>query len=539
MSESADFFSTALGRVYARALDARDARFDGVFFVGITTTKIYCRPVCPARVAYHSHRRFFAVAAAAEEAGYRPCLRCRPELAPGRASWDSMSRIGSLAERRIAAGALNGRSVCELARDLGVSERHLRRALERSVGVSPIRLAQTYRLLFAKRLLADTRLPVTQIAFASGFQSLRRFNASFAEQYRMPPTAVRRVTRSAKTARVQPPRAEKESLRLTLSYRAPLAWEVLLECLAGDGIGGVEIVDGRRYGRTVEIEGRKGVIFAEDAADAGGRRKQTHVNVDVSASLVPALMPLLACLRQLFDLDADPTAIDAHLSQSGLGAQVSAIPGMRLPGAIDGFDIALRAILRGRARTARASAVSAPGVSSSDPAARVTWALGEAIETGLPELARLSPTAPRVADAGTEALEALGVSRARAECAVALARMVANGELRLDAGSDPTTVRRALESVRGIGEQVETMLVARALRWPDAFPASDRALQGATGGLSAHDLRSGADRWRPWRAYAALHLWLGELAHPPVPQQDFTSRQEHVCQTNTHASLAS
>ena len=331
MDESADFFSTAQGRVYARALDARDARFDGVFFVGITTTKIYCRPVCPARVAYHSHRRFFAVAAAAENAGYRPCLRCRPELAPGRASWDTMSRIASIAERRIAAGALNGRTVADLAHELGVSERHLRRALERAVGVSPIKLAQTYRLLFAKRLLADTRLPVTQIAFASGFQSLRRFNASFAEQYRMPPTGVRRVTRSAKATRAQLPRDVDESLHLTLSYRAPLAWRVLVECLAGDGIGGVEIVEGARYGRTVEIDGRKGVVFAEDAAGSGGRRTQTHVNVDVSAALVPALMPLLACLRQLFDLNADPSAINAHLSQGGLGALVGAHPGMRLP----------------------------------------------------------------------------------------------------------------------------------------------------------------------------------------------------------------
>jgi AraC family transcriptional regulator of adaptative response / DNA-3-methyladenine glycosylase II len=526
-----DFFNTAQGRVYARALDARDARFDGVFFVGITTTKIYCRPVCPARVAYHSHRRFFAVAAAAEDAGYRPCLRCRPELAPGRASWDAVSRIASIAERRIAAGALNGRSVAELARDLGVSERHLRRALERALGVSPVKLAQTHRLLFAKRLLADTRLPITQVAFASGFQSLRRFNASFAEQYRMPPSAVRRVTRASKSGRASRSQELGESLRLTLSYRAPLAWRVLVECLAGDGVGGVEIVDGRRYGRTVEIDGRSGVVFAQDAADASGRH--THVNVDISASLVPALMPLLACLRQLFDLDEEPAAIDAHLSQGGLGALVAANPGVRLPGAIDGFDIALRAILRGRARPVRATSVSAAGPSSADPAARVAWELGEAIDTGIPELSRLSPTAARIVEAGSAQLVSLGVSRARAECAVTLARVISSGELALDAGRDLASTRRALASIRGNGEQVETMLITRALRWPDALPASDALLQRAAHADSPRALQLLSEPWRPWRAYAALHLWLEE--HPV----HFPPAQEAACPTPTHASLAS
>ena len=220
--------------VFARALDARDARFDGVFFVGITTTGVYCRPVCPARVAYHDHRRFFRSAAAAERAGFRPCLRCRPELAPGLALIDAVPRLARAAAHRIAGGALNGRSVAELARDLGVGERHLRRALEREVGVSPLELAQTHRLLLAKQLLADTQLPVTRIAYSSGFQSLRRFNAAFREQYRMAPTAVRRG--SSWRGSQKTPLAEDAPLHLTLAYRAPFAWGTLLEFLRADAI---------------------------------------------------------------------------------------------------------------------------------------------------------------------------------------------------------------------------------------------------------------------------------------------------------------
>ncbi|HET9440385.1 MAG TPA: Ada metal-binding domain-containing protein, partial [Longimicrobiales bacterium] len=224
--------------VCQRAVRARDPRFDGVFFVAITSTGVYCRPVCPARVTHPERRRFFPSAAAAEHAGYRPCLRCRPELAPGRALCDAVSRLADAAAQRIAAGALNGRSVGELARDLCVGERHLRRALERQLGVSPLELAQTHRLLLAKRLLADTDLPITRIAYASGFQSLRRFNSVFRERYRMPPNALRRARRTPRTwLRTE----EHDLLQLTLSYRPPLAWDPLLSWLSEEAIAGVEV----------------------------------------------------------------------------------------------------------------------------------------------------------------------------------------------------------------------------------------------------------------------------------------------------------
>src|ERR671922_1458442 len=227
-----------------RAVRARDVRFDGIFFVGITTTRVYCRPVCPARVSYPERRRFFDSAASAERAGYRPCLRCRPELAPGRALMDAVPRLARLAAQRIAAGALNGQSVADLARELGVSERHLRRALERELGVSPGELAQTHRLLLAKRLLAETALPVTRVAFASGFQSLRRFNSVFRERYRLSPSALRRA---APPSSGGPARPAGDFVTLTLAHRPPLDWPLLVARLARDAVPGVILVEGTCY----------------------------------------------------------------------------------------------------------------------------------------------------------------------------------------------------------------------------------------------------------------------------------------------------
>ena len=508
--------------VCTRALDARDARFDGLFFVGITSTRVYCRPVCPARVAYPSHRRFFDTAAAAECAGFRPCLRCRPELAPGRAMIDAVSRLARSAAHRIEAGALNGRSVADLARELGVSDRHLRRAIERELGVSPIELAQTHRLLLAKRLLADTRLSVTRIAYASGFQSLRRFNSVFRERYRMPPSVLRRTQAGAR--RTPTGDGEEDLVRLTLAYRAPFAWDALLTLLAHDAIPGVELVEGRRYGRTVRIDGARGVIFAEDAArltrgrrrrtipdgDHRGRpstatngrgmdaHRQTHLDVDVSPSLLPALMPLLAQLRQLFDLDAEPAAVDAHLSQDGLEPLVRRRPGLRIPGAMDSFEIALQGLLRGDHTNGTAGRLMR----------RIVHELGEPFDSGVPALDRLAPTAEQIAQAGASRLAALGVARRRAESITSLARSISDRTLHMHPGCDVDATLGALLDVDGVDVGLATTIVMRALAWPDAFPASDPMLQRAAGASSTHDLLARAERWRPWRSYAAVHLRL-------------------------------
>ncbi len=489
-----------------RAARTHDPRFDGIFFVGIITTRIYCRPICPARVSVSSHRRFFVSAAAAERAGYRPCLRCRPELAPGKAPVDAISRLAFAAAIRIGAGALNGRSVADLARELNVSERHLRRALEREVGVAPIELAQTHRLLLAKRLLADTALSVTHIAFASGFQSLRRFNTVFRERYRLSPSGLRRTVqagdrRPINNAPVAATDPVRDLVRLTLAYRAPLAWDVLLQFLNRDAIPGVELVQGARYGRTVRIEGRSGVVFASDAAPSSHAALGTHLHVEVSLSLLPALMPLLARLRQLFDLDAEPALIDAHLEQGGLASLVARTHGIRIPGALDSFDVVLGALIRG---------AGPPGTAARDPVQRVVRALGDPIDTGTPALDRLAPTADRIAEASPASLEALGVSPRRALALVTAARAIADGRLVLEPGSDVVAAHRALSSIEGVSDRLATQIVMRTLYWPDAFPASDRALQRAARVSGPGTLRARAERWQPWRAYAALHLWLQE-----------------------------
>jgi AraC family transcriptional regulator, regulatory protein of adaptative response / DNA-3-methyladenine glycosylase II len=469
-----------------RAVRARDVRFDGIFFVGITTTRVYCRPVCPARVSYPERRRFFDSAASAERAGFRPCLRCRPELAPGRAQMDAVPRLAGLAAQRIAAGALNGQTVADLARELGVSERHLRRALERELGVSPAELAQTHRLLLAKRLLAETSLPVTRVAYASGFQSLRRFNAVFRERYRLSPSALRRAAPSVRAGSAIP---AGDFVTLTLAYRPPLDWPLLLGRLALDAVPGMIAVDGNRYARTVRLEGRSGAIVASNVA------AKSHLEVAVSLSLLPSLMPLLARLRRLFDLDAEPAMVDAHLAQHGLGASVRRHPGVRIPGAIDGFEIAFGSLLHEQDESLLE---------------RVVAGLGEPMETGLPELFRVAPTALRVAQVGVAALVELGASRARAEAVVTVARAIAEGGLRLQPGSDVVATHRALLDMEGVGERLATIVVMRALYWPDAFPTADPALQRAAGVAGRRELREYAERWRPWRAYAAQHLWLEE-----------------------------
>jgi AraC family transcriptional regulator, regulatory protein of adaptative response / DNA-3-methyladenine glycosylase II len=380
---------------------------------------------------------------------------------------DALPRLAAAAADRIAAGALNGRNVSHLAAELGVSERHLRRAVERAIGVSPIALAQTHRLLLAKQLLVDTSLSVTQIAFASGFQSLRRFNSVFRERYRLSPTAVRKARDTA----VPVPRPT-DLIRLTLAYREPLAWDALLAQLAKSTLPGAEVVDNGRYGRTVRVEGRKGVIFVEDA-----RGVKAHVSVDVSTSLLPVLMPVLARIRRLFDLDAEPNVVDAHLAQSGLADQVAQRPGLRVPGAFDGFEVALALLLR-----------TGPG----DLARRVTANLGEPFATDTPALAYLAPCAVRVAQAGAAGIRAFGAPSHLAEAVATLARAVADGSLHLESGADATQARRTLSAIPGIDDRLATTIVMRALHWPDAWVTTDRAR---------------AEPWRPWRAYAALHLW--------------------------------
>lgn len=460
-----------------QALQARDTRFDGAFFVGVRTTGIYCRPICTAKTPRQENCRFFSSAGAAEQAGFRPCLRCRPELAPGRAPVDATDRLAAIAYTRIEEGALSTGGVEDLAQELGVTSRHLRRVVEGAFGVSPVALAQTQRLLLAKRLLTDTDLSVTDVAFASGFASLRRFNALFQERYRLNPTGLRK----ARLSSAIPP-----TLTFELAYRPPFDWEALRTFLAGRASCGVDTVEGNRYLRTVRLKGYTGWLTAEPTP---GR---ATLRVDVSASLAPALLPLLVRVRRLFDLCADPQQIAAHL-----GPLADAHPGLRLPVAFDGFEMGVRAIL-GQQVTVKAA---------STLAGRVAARFGEPIQTPFLGLTHLFPSPEKIAEAQTTDLIALGIVTARVEAIRALARAVTAGNLRLEPGHDTEATLAHLQTLPGIGEWTAHYLAMRALGWPDAFPHADLGLRKAMGDLPPRRLLAEAEKWRPWRAYAAMHLW--------------------------------
>ena len=467
-----------------RALAARDVRFDGLFFVGVTSTGVYCRPICTARTVGRARCRFYSNSALAERDGFRPCLRCRPELAPGHAPIDKVGRTARAAASRIEAGVLNdGGSLDQLALDLGLSARQLRRSVRQEFGVSPIELAQTQRLLLAKQLLSESNLPIIQVAFASGFESVRRFNALFRSHYRLTPTTMRRSSGSS---------CAGDRVCLTLAYRPPLNWRALLRFLAGRATAGVEQVLDRAYVRTVALGSHRGWLKVEPVA---GRNA---LAVELSTSLIPALPEILSRLKNLFDLSARPDIIAAHLSVDGRLAGVAGrCLGLRVPGAFDGFELAVRAILGQRVSIRAATTL----------AGRLAARYGDPVETPFPGLNRLSPAPARIADAPESEIAALGISAARSASIRAIARAVARRELDLRPGTDPEGTALALQTFPGIGDWTAQYIAMRALRWPDAFPAGDLVLLKAAGERSPRRLRDMAEAWRPWRAYAAMYLW--------------------------------
>lgn len=476
-----------------RALAARDSRFDGVFFVGVKSTGIYCRPVCTARTPGRERCRFFPHAAMAEQAGFRPCLRCRPELAPGHAPVDSMRTVARAAAIRIEAGALNdGGSLEDLAASFGLSSRQLRRIVQKELGVSPVQLAQTNRLLLAKRLIAETQLPMIEVAYAAGFDSVRRFNALFRSHYRLTPSSLRRAAMTT---------TDTDSLRLTLAYRPPLNWSAMLRYLAARAIPGVECVNDGAYYRTVKIGEHRGWLSVSAAGDR-------HVLlVDLATTLASALPSILARLRKLFDLDARPDMIDGHLALDPLlKSSVRQHPGLRVPGAFDGFELGLRAILGQQVSVRGASTLTG----------RVAERFGEVIETPLASLNRVTPTAQAILKTSVATLAKLGLPKARAACLHGFAGAVHRGEIQLDSALAPQNLLDRLMKLAGIGAWTAQYIAMRALRWPDAFPTGDLGLLKAAQLKSAKALEKTAEPWRPWRAYAAMHLW--ECLHNPLIQ---------------------
>lgn len=472
-------------RACHRALVARDARFDGVFFVGVSTTGIYCRPVCPARTPRADRCTYFVHAAEAEHAGFRACFRCRPELAPGTASVDARPRLVRAALDAIERGALEHGGVEPLAERLGVTSRHLRRTIEAELGVTPIEIETTRRLGVAKLLLADTSLPLAQVALASGFGSVRRFNAAFQARFERKPSEVRRSL----------DRAGRHSadLRLRLDHREPLDWDALLAFVAPRAIPRAErVVDGA-YERAVAIGDVVGWIRVRPL-DA-----RAALSLEVSSALAMHAARLARGVRDLFDLDARPDRVAAALASDGtMGAMVKRRPGLRVPGAIDPFEIAVRAVLAQQVSVAAATTLIG----------RVTERFGRPIETGLPGLDRAFPDALTLAEMTAKQIVTIGLPGSRARALASLARAVARGEIDLSGLTPPREVVARLVELSGIGPFTAEVIAMRALRDADAFPAGDLVLARR---LGKHALAR-AEAWRPFRAYAAMHLWTDEGA---------------------------
>lgn len=470
------------------ALASRDPRFDGVFFVGVTSTGIYCRPICTARTPKAANCRFFGSAAAAEKASFRPCLRCRPELAPGSAPVDDAGRIAAGIVSRVWEGMLDDEAgLEELAADFELSSRQIRRIVQKELGVSPMELVLTRRLLLAKQLLTETRLPIIDVAFASGFSSLRRFNDAFSGAYSMPPTRFRKDLVGGAGAK-----APLETLTLQLTYRPPFDWAGLNAFLGARGLKGIESMQEDGYLRTIRLGDHKGWIHVRHAPEKNALR------VEISRSLTPVLPALLGRLRNLFDLSARPDVIAGQLAKDGrLAGALAANPGLRVPGAFDGFEMAVRAIL-GQQVTVKAATTLA---------GRFADAFGEPIDTPHAGLTRLSPTPERIARLKAPKIAELGIVRARAECLITLAREVASGRLKLEAGANPEVTMKRLVALPGIGPWTAHYIAMRGLRWPDAFPKEDIVLRNRLGGVSAARAEEMSQAWRPWRSYATLHLW--------------------------------
>jgi AraC family transcriptional regulator of adaptative response / DNA-3-methyladenine glycosylase II len=501
------------------ALLSHDARFDGRLFVGVTSTGIYCRPVCRVRMPREANCRFFSHPAAAEAGGFRPCLRCRPELAPGLAPIDMPSRLAWAAAQRIEAGELDDAGLEGLARRLGISDRHLRRVFGEAFGVTPVAYAQTQRLLLAKRLLADTALPVTEVALAAGFGSLRRLNALFRSRYGLAPGDLRRGREVASGG-------TEEMLSVELAFRPPFDWPRLLAFLAARCVPGVETVEmGVEMG--VEAPGAEAGtgLYRRTLAlrDGAGRElrgglavslatRGDALRVQVSAGLLPALPAVLAGVRRLCDLGADPAAV-----AQVLGPLAADAPGLRVPGCFDGFEMAVRAVL-GQQVTVRAAHTLA---------GRLVAGLGDPVHAerpGLPGLTHFFPSAARVAGASADDLGRLGIVRQRVAALQALARAAADGQLDLGPAADVAASIDRLKALPGIGPWTAQYIALRALAWPDAWPSGDVALIKALDARDARHADALAEAWRPWRGYATLHLWrrLAEGAAPWTAWKDVT-----------------
>lgn len=471
-------------RALERARISRDRRFDGKFFIAVTSTGIYCRPICPARASKSCNVRYYATAAAAAEAGFRPCLRCRPEAAPGTPAWLGSSAVVRRALRLIQEGALDETSVEVLAERIGIGARHLHRLFVQHVGASPVAVAQTRRLHFAKRLLDETDLPITQIALAAGFGSLRRFNDAFQASYRHPPRELRK-RRANDTA------AAGDEVTLRLAFRPPYDWPQVRNFLAARALPGVERVDERGYARTVRSETGHVVVIVRALGD------EDALELRVRGAVPAALFQLSSAARRTFDLSADPAPIRlAFRSDRLLAPLLRRRPGLRIPGAWDAFECAVRAVLGQQVTVAAARTF----------ATRLVEQAGEQINGPADGLTHLFPSPAALADAD---LSGIGITAARIRALRALSRAVDDRKVDFAAPVDEVTA--ALAALPGLGHWTAQYVALRALAEPDAFPAADLVLRRMASAdanpLTSRALAARAEHWRPWRGYAVLHLW--------------------------------
>jgi len=472
-----------------RAVKARDVRYDGRFFTCVKTTGIYCRPICPARPPKLENCTFVATAAAAQEAGFRPCLRCRPESSPDLDAWRGSSATVSRALKMIETGALDEGDVASLAERLEIGERQLRRLFRRHIGAAPVTVAQTRRILLAKQLLQQTDLSMIEVALASGFGSVRRFNETFQHLYQRPPGELRRRTAAAPSS---------PEISLLLPYRPPYDWATMRRFLKARVIPGLEVVTVHSYSRVIELRGVTGTISVEHAP------KESALRVAVRFPHLEALTAIIARIRRMFDLSAEPAAIAAALSSDPvLAPLVAARPGLRVPGAWDPFEIAVRAVL--------GQQVTLPA--GTRLAGKVVAAIGTPVnlDIAIPGLTHSFPQPERFK---TDLLAKLGMPRARAASLAAVAAAFVADPHLFDPRRDLKTAVARLRQLPGIGEWTAQYIAMRALGENDAFLAGDVALQRIAAGQGrrpdATQLLAHAERWRPWRAYAVLHLWMAD-----------------------------
>lgn len=468
-------------RVCSRARLARDARFDGKFFIGVKSTRIYCRPICRSRTSKEENVRYFATAAAAAEAGYRPCLRCRPECSPGAAALAGTKNTVSRAMRLISAAGLEDQGVEGLAAHLGVGSRHLRRLFLRHLGATPSAVAQTRRLHFAKKLIDETQLPMTQIAMASGFGSVRRFNAAMRKVYQRTPSQIRALTRKKE-------KQTEDQYWFQLSFRPPYDWERLLDFLSAWAIPGVETVEGGRYRRSICVGGSCGHV---EISRVPG---QDALSAAVQIGEPQALFFVIERIRAMFDVDADWPKIARILgADEALGRKIKANPGLRVPGCWNGFEFAVQALLAEELGVEKARSTTA----------QLVEAFGRRVDLG-GGITHVFPGAEALVDAD---MGRFGRTAVTGDAVRGLARAVRDGEIRFEKMVDGDAFLTRLAAIRGVGTLALQYVAMRAVREPDAFPALDERLVSAMRLGSALEMEERSQIWRPWRAYAAMYLW--------------------------------